>query len=59
MQVLVKSKTSFYTQQFDDVTDIAYNGSTHIITISYGESSTVTFNAENYLIFITKIVIGG
>ena len=59
MQVLVKSKTSFYTQQFDDVSDVAYNSVTHVITISYGESSTATFSAENYLIFITKIVIGG
>ena len=59
MQVIVKAKTSMQTYQYDNVTNIAYNGSTHLVTISYGESGTASFNAENYLIFISKITIGG
>ena len=59
MQVIVKAKASMLTYQYDNVTNIAYNGSTHVVTISYGESQTASYNAEDYLIFISKIVIGG
>lgn len=56
MQVIVRSKTSFYTQQFDEVSSVTYNGTTHIATISYGESSTASFNTEDYLIFVRSIL---
>ena len=56
MQVIVKAKTSMLTYQFDNVTNIAYNISTHVVTISYGESGTASFNAEDYLIFISKLL---
>lgn len=59
MQFIVKAKASMLTYQYDNVTNIAYNGSTHVVTISYGESGTASFNAENYLIYLTKITIGG
>ena len=56
MQVIVRNKTSFDTVQYDNVTNIAYDGATKIVTISYGTDSTISYNSENYLIFVRSIM---
>lgn len=52
MKVVVKNKLTFDTQQIDDVSNIAYNSSTKIYTITYGSSQTASFSADSYLVAI-------
>ena len=56
MQVIIRNKATFDTIQYDNVTNIAYDGTTKIVTISYGTDSTVSYNSESYLIFVRSIM---
>lgn len=50
MTIIVKNKTTFDTVQISNVTNIAYNTSTKIYTITAG--STTTYSSDNYFISI-------
>jgi len=53
MIVIVKQKTALTTLEYTDVSNIAYNATTKIYTITHGSpATTVTFSAEDYLVAI-------
>lgn len=52
MKVVVKNKNTFDTQQIDNVSNIAYDASTKIYTITYESSQTASFSADSYLVAI-------
>lgn len=52
MKVIVKNKNTFDTQQISDVSNIAYDASTKIYTITYGSSQTASFSSDSYLIAV-------
>lgn len=52
MKVIVKNKLTFDTIQYDNVSNIAYDTSTKIYTITYGSSQTASFSSDNYLVAV-------
>lgn len=52
MVVVVKNKLTFDTSQINNVSNIAYNASTKIYTITYGSSQTTTFSSDDWLVAI-------
>lgn len=52
MKVVVKNKITFDTTQYTNVTNIAYNASTKIYTITYESNQTASFSSDNYLVAI-------
>lgn len=56
MQVIVRKKDTFDTVQYDNVSGIAYDSSTHIVTITYGNAQTASYNTENYFLFIQTVL---
>lgn len=52
MSVVVIKKTAIGMQQYDNVTNIAVNNSTQVVTISYGTSSTATCSLSDSSLFI-------
>ena len=56
MQVIVRKKDTFDTVQYNQVSNIAYDSSTKIVTITYGESQTATYSTVNYFLFIQTVM---
>lgn len=56
MQVIVRKKDTFDTVQYDRVSNIAFNSTTNIVTITYGESQTATYSTVNYFLFIQTVM---
>ena len=52
MKVVVQKKDAFAVYEYSNVTNIAYNSGTKVVTITYGTSQTVTYNTDDYLISI-------
>ena len=52
MKVVVIKKDSFSVAEFTNVSNIAYNSTTKIATITYGSAQTVTYDLDDYLISI-------
>ena len=52
MKVIVKNKLTFDTTQFENVSNVAYDSTTKIYTITYGTSQTASFSAVSYLVAI-------
>lgn len=52
MVVIVKSKLTFDTFQYDNVTNLAYDASTKIYTITYGNNQTSQRSANDWLVAI-------
>ena len=52
MKVIVKNKLTFDTIQYEDVSNIAFDASTKIYTITYGSSQTASFSADSYLVAV-------
>lgn len=52
MKVIVKNKLTFDTSQYNDVSNIAYNASTKIYTITYGSSQTTSFSSDDWLVAV-------
>ena len=52
MQAIVKNRRTFTCTQYDNVYKIEYDKDTHFFTISYGNSQTVTFTSNDYLLFV-------
>lgn len=51
MTVIAMKKTDFTVTQYNNVTNIAYNATTKVYTITYG-SNTATFSGDNYVISV-------
>ena len=51
MAVIVKSKTTFDCIQYDKVTNIAYDGTTKVYTIT-NNGTNYTYSADNYFISV-------
>lgn len=47
MKVIVQEAMSFRVAQYDNVSNIAYNKDTKIVTITYGSAQTVTYDLNN------------
>ena len=54
MTVIIKSKTSFDIVQLDNVSNIAYNASTKIYSIT-NSGGTVTYSSDNYYLSVFLI----
>lgn len=52
MKVVAMSKTTLDVVQYNNVTSISKAGTT--ITISYGTSSSVVYNSDNYIVRIME-----
>lgn len=52
MKVVVKNKKTFDTSEYKNVSNIAYNASTKIYTITYGSSQTASFSSDDWLVAI-------
>ena len=52
MVVIAKSKTSFVTLEYTAVSNIAYNSSTKVYTITHGNNQTVSLSGNDYLVAI-------
>lgn len=52
MKVIVKNKLTFDTSQYNDVSNIAYNASTKIYTITYGSGQTASFSSDDWLVAV-------
>ena len=52
MKVVVKNKLTFDVAQYTNVTNIAYNASTKVYTITYGNSQTASFSSDDWLVAI-------
>lgn len=52
MKVIVKNKLTFETLEYTNVTNVAYNSSTKVYTITYGTNQTASFSGDDYLVAI-------
>ena len=52
MRAIVKHKTRFTMDQYDDVTSIVYNDTTKNYTITYGNAQTVTYNSATWVLTV-------
>ena len=52
MTVIFKQKEKFTSEQYDGVTNIAYNPVTLVYTITLADSSTKTYSASSYYMFV-------
>ena len=52
MTVIVTNKNTMDVAQYTSVTNIAFNSSTKVYTITYGSSQTKTFSADEWLIAV-------
>lgn len=55
MRAIVRSKTKFVMDQYDSVTNVSYNTSTRNYTISYGNSQTVTYNSDDWVLTLITL----
>lgn len=51
MAVIVKNKTTFDCIQYDQVSNIAYNSTTRIYTIT-NNGTNITYSADDYFISV-------
>lgn len=52
MTVILMHKTNFGVDQYNGVTNIAYNTSTQIYTITYGSGTTTSYDGHNYTLSV-------
>lgn len=52
MKVIIIDKDDFNQIVFNQVSNIAYDDTTKIVTITYGSGTTVTYSLENFLISV-------
>ncbi len=55
MTVILRHKKQFTMDQYDNVTNIAFNTSTKIVTLTYGNNQTTSYDCNNWLLFVTTI----
>lgn len=54
MKCIVVEKGKMTSKQYDNVTALSYNSSTHVCTITYGSGTSVNYNTDNYSVYITS-----
>lgn len=52
MKIVLMNKTTFSTANYVNVTNIAYNASTKVYTITYGENQTTSYSSNDWLLSI-------
>lgn len=52
MTVIFKQKATFTSEQHDGVTNIAYNPTTRVYTVTLADASTKTYSADSYYMFV-------
>lgn len=55
MRAIVKHKTRFTMDQYDNVTNVSYNPDTLAYTISYGNNQTVTYTSDLWVLTIITL----
>jgi len=53
MKIILSNRNDMQIDQYENVTSIAYDTSTHIYTITYGSpSSTTTYNGDDWILTV-------
>lgn len=52
MKVIFMNRLTFECANFTDVSNIAYNKTTNIYTITYGNNQTTSYSGNTYLISV-------
>ena len=52
MKIVLMNKTTFSTANYVNVTNIAYNASTKVYKITYGENQTTSYSSNDWLLSI-------
>lgn len=52
MTVILMHKKNFGVDQYNDVSNIAYNSATQTYTITYGSGNVTSYDGHNYTITI-------
>lgn len=52
MVVIFMDKRNFGVDQYENVTNIAYNATTKIYTITYGSGSTTSYDGNNFTLSV-------
>lgn len=55
LRCILKHKTQFTMDQYDDVTAISYNAATKVVTITYGSSNTTSYDLNLWILNIISI----
>ena len=55
MRAIVKHKTRFTMDQYDDVTSIVYNETTKSFTITYGNAQTVSYISDTWVLTVITL----
>lgn len=55
MRAIVKHKTRFTMDQYDDVSSIVYNDTTKNYTITYGNAQTVTYSSDIWVLTVITL----
>ena len=55
MRAIVKHKTRFTMDQYDDVTSIIYNETTKSFTITYGNAQTVSYISDTWVLTVITL----
>ena len=56
MVCIVVEKGKFVSMTYDNVTNVAYNTSTGICTITYNNGQTVNYSARTYYIYVRNVM---
>ena len=52
MKIVLMNKTTFSNANYVNVTNIAYNASTKVYVITYGENQTTQYSGNDWDLFI-------
>ena len=55
MRAIVRHKTRFTMDQYDDVTGITYNKDTKQYIITYGENRTVSYTSDVWVLTVITL----
>ena len=55
MRAIVKHKTRFTMDQYDDVKSIVYDDSNKNYTITYGNNRTVIYNSDTWVLTVITL----
>lgn len=52
MTVILSKKEDMQIDQYTDVSNIAYNSTTHIYTITYGSGTTTSYDGNKWVLTV-------
>lgn len=55
MRAIVRHKTRFTMDQYDNVTSVTYNPTTKLYIITYGESQTVSYTSDIWVLTVITL----